>query len=180
MSENMQLILMLGILIFIFGAYFAALAIAGWYDKKEREKRGELPMFDERQRLARLRAGNHALYALIVFLILWTALDQLGYDWLGDSWSMLLCALLLAWGIWAADCIRNDGFISWKHKGMSNAYAFSVLAILIKLFNTFHSSGIIKTLLPFIFWCADALLLIVVIVYKRRKDKQVEKECDDL
>ena len=70
MSENMQFILMLGILIFIFGAYFAALAIAGWYDKKERESRGELPMFDERQRLARLRAGNHALYALIVFLIL--------------------------------------------------------------------------------------------------------------
>ena len=51
MSENMQFILMLGILIFIFGAYFAALAMAGWYDKKEREKRGELPMFDERQRL---------------------------------------------------------------------------------------------------------------------------------
>ena len=181
MSERTQFIIGVVGLALLFGAYFGALALAGWYDKKEREKRGEPPLFDERQRLARLRAGNHALYTLVVFLFVWVVLDGIGrFAWTGEILDMVLSALLAAWGVWALECIWNDGFISWKHKGISNTYALTVLTIMLNFTNTFRSSGIIKSVLPFIVCLVDMLVLIVVIVYKWWKEKQMRGEEDAL
>ena len=180
MSENIQFIMTIGILILIFGAYFGALALAGWYDQKERQKRGEPPRFDERQRIARLRAGNHTLYALLVFLILWTVLDQMDCGWLGNAWSMLFCALLLAWGVWTADCILHDGFIGWKEKNSSNTMALSWAAMLFMNMNSFHSSGVTDSWLPMLFAGGIALILAAIVLYQYRLEKRAEKEGEDL
>ena len=174
MSDRTQFIIGVAGLGLIFGAYFGALALAGWYDKKEREKRGELPFFDERQRLARLRAGNHALYTLVALLIVWVVLDGIGrFEWTGEILDMVLSALLAAWGVWAAECIWNDGYISWKHKELSNTSALTGLTIMLNVTNVFRSSSVIKSILPFIVCCVDMLVLIAVIVYKWRKEKQM-------
>ena len=177
MSNRTQFIAIIGMLALIFGAYLGALGLVAYYDKKEHEKRGEPPRFDERQRIARLRAGNHALYALIAFLVLWTILDQLGYDWLGNIWSMLFCALFLVWGVWAADCILHDGFIGWKEqKNISNSYALTYTVMMLMPTNNFRSMGITASWLPELFIFADAVVLCAVVLYKHRKEKRVERE----
>ena len=181
MSNRTQLIAVIGMLALIFGAYLGALGLVAYYDKKEHEKRGEPPRFDERQRIIRLQAGNHALYALIAFLILWTILDQLGYDWVGNIWSMLFCALFLVWGVWSADCIFHDGFIGWKEqKNIPNSYALTYTVMLLMPTNNFHSAGVTDSWLPEIFVFADAVILGTVVLYKLRKEKRAEREGDAL
>ena len=179
MSNRTQFIAIIGMLALIFGAYLGALALIGYYDRKEHEKRGEPPRFDERQRIARLRAGNHALYALIIVLILWTVLDQLGYDWLGNIWSMLFCALFLVWGVWSADCILHDGFIGWREqKNIPNSYALTYTVMM--LVPASHLRSIASSWLPEVFAFADAAVLCIVVLYKYRKEKRAEREEDAL
>ena len=177
MSDRTQFIAIIGMLALIFGAYLGALGLIGYYDKKEHEKRGEPPRFDERQRIVRLRAGNHALCALIVFLILWTLLDQLGYDWLGNIWSMLFCALFLVWGVWSVDCILHDGFIGWKEqKNIPNSYALSYTVMMLMPTSNFRSMGITDSWLPAVFIFTDAVVLGIVVLCKYRKEKRAERE----
>ena len=181
MADRTQFIANIGMLALILGAYFGALALIGYYDKKEHEKRGESPRFDERQRIARLRAGNRALYALIAFLILWTVLDRLAYGWLGNIWSMLFCALFLVWGVWSADCILHDGFTGWKEqKNIPNSYALTYTVMMLMPTNNFCSMGITASWLPMVFVLADTAALGVVVLYKYRKEKRAEKEEDAL
>ena len=179
MSNRTQFIAVIGMLALIFGAYLGALGLVAYYDKKEHEKRGEPPRFDERQRIVRLRAGNHALYALIVFLILWTVLDRLDYAWLGNIWSMLFCALFLVWGVWSADCILHDGFIGWKEqKNIPNSYALTYTMLMLMPASNLRSTA--ASWLPAAFVLADAAALGIVVLYKYGKEKRAEREEDAL
>ena len=175
MSDKTQFVAIIGMLALIFGAYLGALGLIGYYGRKEHEKRGEPPRFDERQRVVRLRAGNHALYALIAFLILWTILSQLDYAWLGNIWSMLFCALFLVWGVWAADCIVHDGFIGWKEqKNIPNSYALSYTAMMILPARSVDS--IADSWLPVVFVFADAIVLSFALLYTYIRGKRAKKE----
>ena len=181
MSDKTQFAFIIGMLVLLFGSYFGIMGAIGWLDKKEREKRGEPPRFDERQRIARLRAGNHALCALIAFLVVWTILNQLGYPWAQNIWTMLFCALLLTWGVWAADCVLHDGLIGWKEKkNSSDAFALTYTTTLLMISRPFQSSGVMDSWLPFIFAAADEAVLCAAVLYKYRKEKRAEKEEDVL
>lgn len=177
MSDKTQFAFMIGMLILVFGSYFGIMGAIGWLDKQEREKRGEPPRFDERQRIARLRAGSHALCALVVFLILWTILNQLGYPWAQSIWTMLSCALLLTWGVWAVDCILHDGLIGWKEqKSTPNTFALTYTWLLYFPINTLRSTGLTDSWLPFIFLMIDMSALGIAALYKWRQEKAAGKE----
>ena len=179
MSDKTQFAFIIGMLVLLFGSYFGIMGAIGWLDKKEREKRGEPPRFDERQRIARLRAGNHALYALLGFLLLWTVLDQLEwFAWTKSILDMALCALILTWGVWAADCILHDAFVTWKNKRKDADALTLVYCWTLLLWTNPSDSGpeAVDSWLPFLFLCAYVVILSGIVIYKYRKRKKAEAE----
>lgn len=168
MSEETKSIITVCLLLFAASAFIWPGAYALYLEQQQRKK--EPPRFDERQRLARRQAGNHALYVLLGFLVLWTAVDQTGcFAWTDSILDMVLCALLLTWGVWASDCILHDGFVGWKEKNTSNATALTYCTIMLTFVNTF--SGIVDSWAPFAFAVGNILLLVAVVLYKAQKDR---------
>lgn len=177
MSDNTQFIVGIGIIALIFGAFLFAMGLAAYYDEQEREKRGEPPRYDERQRIVRLRAGNRALAALVVYLVLWTICSQLGYAWAQSIWSMLFSALFLVWGVWSVDCVFHDGFIGWKEQ--KNTPDYLAMTVTWLLYPTaYNFKGI--SWMPLLFVSADVVVLGAVLLYKRRKEKRMAGEEDVL
>lgn len=177
MSNRTQFIAVIGMLALLFGAYLGTLGLVAYYDRKEHEKRGEPPRFDERQRTARLRAGNHALWALLLFLTAWTILNQLGYAWAQNIWAMLFCALLLTWGVWAADCILHDGLLGWKEKkNLPDTFALTYTWVLFYPMDLFRKAGVTDSWLPVLFVAVDCIAIGIAIFCKWRKEKREQQE----
>lgn len=178
MSKETQTIITVALLVFAAAAWLWPLLAAMQIELEERKKRNEPPEYDERQRLARLRAGNHALYTLLLFLLVWTILDQLGwFAWTQSVLDMALCALILAWGVWASDCILHDGFVRWKDKRKdANASVLVYCISMLFLVRSFCVSEVCASWVPFVFVCANALILAGVVFYKYRKAKRAEIE----
>lgn len=179
MSKETQTIITVALLVFAAAAWLWPLLLGMQLELEARKKRGEPPQYNERQRIARLRAGNHALFALVGFLILWTILDQLGcFAWTGSVLDMTLCALILAWGVWASDCILHDAFITWKDKRKdADALALAYCWMLFIWTNPSDSGPeVCDSWLPFIFSCVYAVTLTGVVLCKARKRKRAEIE----
>ena len=177
MSNEMKTFITIGLLLFALAAWLWPLLFGVQLELEERKKRGEPPEFDERQRLIRLRAGNHTLFVLLGFLVLWAAADQLGwFAWTSSMLDMTLCALMLAWGVWASDCILHDGFASWKDKRKDADAASLTYCVSMGLFvRSFCASGVCASWVPFIFACANSAALCAVLLYKYRRAKSVAK-----
>lgn len=187
MSSNWNWIL--GILIalcalFWLGPMFAA----AHFEAKERKKRGEAKaLYDERQHIARLRAGVHALYTLGGYLILWAALALTGrFAWTGATAELIFCGLALALCVWQADCTLHDAAVGWNQKKtavnsqLSVYVTWGILTIIQSL--TGLSDGNIKKCVVWAFLsaCLWALLGITLYVRRRRAERQAEPEDDPL
>ena len=179
MSEETKTIITVALLVFAAAAWIWPLALGIHLEQEARKKRNEPPQFDERQRLAQLRAGNRALYALLGLLIIWTILDHFGwFSWTGFILDMTLCGLILAWGVWASDCILHDAFVPWKDK-RKDADASALMYCWMLLFWTNPSDsgpGVCDSRMPFIFSCVYVAVLTGLIIYKMRKRKSAEVE----
>lgn len=176
MSEETKKIITSGLLLFAALAWLWPLLLGMQMEMEERKKRNEPPQYDERQRIARLRAGNHTLFVLIGFLIAWTAADKFGrFDWTGSLLDMTLCGLILAWCVWASECILRDAFTTWKDK-RKNADALSVYYCGLILFwiNPASGPGLCGSWAPFIFACAGTAALFGIVIYKAWKRKKTE------
>lgn len=178
MSEESKTVITVALLAFAAAAWLWPLLMGIQFELEARKKRNEPPEYDERQRIARLRAGNHALFALLGFLGVWMAVDQFGwFAWTGSTLDLTLCALLLAWGVWAADCVLHDAFATWKDKRKdANAAALTFCIPMASFVRSFCVSGACMSWTPFLFACANALILASVIFYKYRKTKKAEIE----
>lgn len=179
MSRETQTIITVALLVFAAAAWLWPLLMGIQFELEARKKRNKPPEYDERQRIARLRAGNHALYALLGFLLLWTILDQLErFAWTKSILDMTLCALILAWGVWAADCILHDAFVTWKDK-RKDADALALVYCWTMLFWTNPSDsgpGAFDSWLPFLFSCAYVVILSGIVIHRYRKRKKAEAE----
>ena len=174
MSEETKTVITAALLIFAAAAWIWPLAMGIHLEQEARKKRNEPPEYDERQRIARLRAGNHALYALLSFLLVWTIADQFGrFDWTGSMPDMTLCALLLSWSVWAGDCILHDGFVSWKDKRKdANASVLTYCISMLFFVRAFCASEVCASWAPFLFACGNAAAMTAVVIWKARKEKQ--------
>lgn len=179
MSEETEKIITVGLLLFAALAWLWPFVAAMNLELEERKKRNEPPQYDERQRIARLRAGNHALFVLLGFLLVWTIVDQFGWAaWTGSVLDMTLCGMLLAWCVWASDCILHDAFVTWKDK-RKDADALSLTHCWILLYWTNPMEWgpeICDSWLPFVFACVNTAVLLFVVIYKARKRKKMEAE----
>lgn len=178
MSQETKTIITVALLVFAAAAWLWPLLMGMQFELEARKKRKEPPEYDERQRLARLRAGNHALYAVVGFLLVWTILDQLGrFAWTASMLDMTLCALLLSWGVWAGDCILHDGFVSWKDKRRdANASVLVYCTSMFFFVRSFCASDVCASWVPFLFACGNAAAMAVVVIWKARKEKRAAAE----
>ena len=180
MSDGAITTITILLFIFVLSAFIWPIALGIHLELEGRKKRGEPPAYDERQKLARLRAGSRAMYALLFFLVLWAIIDQTGwFDWTASILDMVLCALMLTWCVWASDCILHDGLIGWKEKrNSSDTFALTYTTTLLLISNSFRSSGVTDSWLPFIFAVADEAVLCAAVLYKYRKEKCADREED--
>lgn len=100
--------------------YFLPLAAGLCMERKDRKTRGEpdpeKAKYDERQRLIRLEAGTHAMYAAMIYLAAWFALEVFG---LLDTWpdrnpALLGCGMLLPMLVWNSECILRDAHLGFN------------------------------------------------------------------
>lgn len=178
MSDGTITVITVLLFVFALSAFVWPLALGVHLELEERKKRGEPPAYDERQKLARLRAGSHAMYTLLFFLVFWAVMDQIGwFDWTSSILDLVLCALMLAWCVWASDCIWHDAFITWKDKRKDADILGMNYSIPMMFFvRAFCAAEITTSWVPFIFACANIVVLCIVVFCKYRRDKKAEKE----
>lgn len=177
MTQETKNIVTVALLAFAALAWFWPVLMAIHIEEEDRKKRNEPPPYDERQHLARMRAGNHALYALLGFLLAWAAADQFGWFWwTGSVLDMTLCGMLLAYSVWSADCILHDAIAGWNDRRpdfefLPLAYCGSIFIWLVPT-----PGKLCDSWMPFIFGCAGVVFLLSVAIYKMRKRKKAEAE----
>lgn len=123
MSTSEKIILTV-LVVFAVLVWLVPLAAAIYLEKQEQKKRGEpdpeKAEFDERQRLIRLEASRHALYALGGYLLVWLVLEFLEVlPWAGRTVALLGVGLMLAVLVWSGECILRGallGFNQWKNE----------------------------------------------------------------
>lgn len=182
MSEQTITLITILLVVFALSAFIWPFALGIHLELEGRKKRGEPPQYDERQKLARQRAGNHAMYVLLTFLVLWVIVNQIGwFTWTESVLDLVLCALILTWCVWASDCILHDGFSSWKDKqksadGLSGSYSVSIMWLV----HPFCKHGVTASWMPLIFAWVNIAVLLTVVLYKTRRDKKAAQEEDAL
>lgn len=171
MTEGTQNVILVVLFLFVLSGFSWPLLVAMQQEMEQREKElGGLPRFDERQQLARLRAGCRSLAVLVVFLVLWAALDASGrFSWTGGASDVIVCALLLAWLVWVSDCTLHDAIVGWKEK---EPFSGILLVTTLNLVNALRAIEVIKSKFPVIFaWCI-AFAYLGVLLYKHFKSRR--------
>ena len=120
--ENVILITVLVIAGLIYILPFAAGIYIEQHDRKKRgEPDPEKALYDERQRMIRLEAGNHALYAVYAYLVVWIVLEVGGVlAWPDRMIPLLGGGLILSLLVWDGECIFRDarmGYNQGKNEG---------------------------------------------------------------
>ena len=96
--------------------------VAGAYiEQQERKKRGEpdnsKAQYDERQKLIRLEAGTHALYALGAYLLVWAVLEFAdALLWEDRTITLIISGLLLAVAVWNSECILRGAMLGFNQR----------------------------------------------------------------
>jgi hypothetical protein len=117
MTDGTKNLILAILLVFALAAFLWPLAAGIYIEQRDRRKRGEPPEYDERQALARLRAGSHALSFLLCYLAVWGVMELAGwFAWTGIIPLMILCGCLLTLMVWAADCILHDAWTGWSQR----------------------------------------------------------------
>ena len=94
---------------------------AAYIEQQERKKRGEpdesKAQYDERQKLIRLEASSHALYALGGYLLVWMVLEFLDVlHWEPRTLTLLTAGLLLAVVVWNSECILRGAMLGFNQR----------------------------------------------------------------
>lgn len=141
-----------------------------WTEAKKEEEKGR-GRFDERQRLAQAKAGVHALVTLVVYLVIWVALDVRGvYAWTDEVSPMVIMGLLLAHLIWTAECILRDAWSSWKDGRPALGGAAVVTSLIAWQRFLWARGGVWRVAFAFI--CVDIAVLIALALYDERRRKR--------
>lgn len=172
MSESAKAAVLAALLVFAVSAIVWPLALGIYMEQQDQKKRSEPPRFDERQKLARLRASVHGLYALLGLLAVWTALDVAGLAaWTDSVIDLFLCALALFHSVWALDCLLHDAYTGWRSKPHDNGAAALIAMYLFFLTNAFRSGAVTATWLPLLFAGGGFAAVCGGALWQRRREK---------
>jgi len=115
--SGMLIVWLIVFLVAVIAFMFAPFVYALHREGKTAKARGEQSRFDERQRLLRCGAAMHALFCVLIFLLIWACLDLSGmYAWTQESFVCAMLAVILAYGVWMGECILRDVAIGWNTK----------------------------------------------------------------
>ena len=94
---------------------------AAYIEQQERKKRGEpdesKAQYDERQKLIRLEAGTHALYALGAYLLVWAVLEFAdALLWEDRTITLIMSGLMLALVVWSGECILRGAMLGFNQR----------------------------------------------------------------
>ena len=160
--------------------------VAGIYmEQKERKKRGEQDeskaQYDERQKLIRLEASKHTLYALGAYLMVWIALELAdALLWEDRTITLLMGGLLLAVVVWSGECILRGAMLGFNQRKAETGqiimyFALGASRILRSsvILDVSGSLGVLEILLGMSFMSLGGLML-----YVRHNRKIAEKQLD--
>lgn len=107
--------------VFAILVYLIPLVAGVCLERQEQKKRGELDpgkaRYDERQKLIRLEAGVHALYALGAYLVVWLVLEFADVlHWEARTVALLPAGLLLAFVVWNSECILRGAMLGFNQR----------------------------------------------------------------
>lgn len=178
-------VLMVICLIFWLGPMCAAMYI----EDQERKKRGELPpgkaLYDERQTIIRLRAGVHALFALVGYLAVWAVLDLIGgrkggWAWTGEVAPLVFGGVMLALVVWTVECTLRDAAVGWNQKNGAASQLIMLSTWLICCGNWgnlfWEDSSFVFSGVMYLTALGLAVMELVIIYAEHRRKKRPEQE----
>ena len=120
MSTSEKIILAV-LVVFAVLMWLMPIVAATYIEQQERKKRGEpdesKAQYDERQKLIRLEASNHALYALGGYLLVWAVLEFAdALLWEDRTITLLLGGLMLAVVVWSGECILRGAMLGFNQR----------------------------------------------------------------
>ncbi len=172
------------LIIFAILMWLMPLAAGIYMEQQEQKKRGEpdnnKAQYDERQRLMRLKASGHALYALGGYLLVWLVLESMDIlHWEARTVTLLMVGLLLAMTVWSGECILRGAMLGFNQRNNEGSQIILYLAMgalwtAIGGMNTASGSmGVAQLLMGVSFLILGGLML-----YARHKRKQSESRTD--
>lgn len=122
---NTEKVVLITVLVITGLIYILPLAAGLYVERRDRQKRGEpdpeKALYDERQRLIRMEAGNHALYVVYAYLVVWLVLEACdALAWPGRMMPLLGGGLILPLLVWNGECILRNarmGYNQGKNEG---------------------------------------------------------------
>lgn len=170
MSEGFKAAVLTLLVILAIAGLIWPLALGAYFEQQERKRRNEPPIFDERQRLVRLRACAHGLCALLGLGTVWTALDLTGrFPWTDSIIDLFLCALVLFNAVWTLDTLLHDAYAGWRTRNSGSASLIAMYMLF--LANAFRTGAVTATWLPMLFACAGFSAVLGAVLWKQRREK---------
>ena len=186
MSTSDRVILAV-LVIFAILIWLLPLAAGIYTEKQEQAKRCEpdnsKAQYDERQKLIRLEAGVHTLYALGAYLLVWLVLEYLDVllHWEARTFTLLAAGLLLTFVVWSGECILRGAMLGFNQRKSESGQIISYFSLgacwaIIGGTNTGAVSGSLRAV-QMLMGCSF-LILGILMLYARHKRQQLERYPD--
>ena len=133
MSTSEKTILAI-LVVFAALVWIIPLAAGIYMEKQEQKKRGEpdasKALYDERQKLIRLEAGTHTLYALGAYLLVWLVLEFMeALRWKGRTMTLLAGGLILTVVVWSGECILRGAMLGFNQRKNESSQIITYFAL---------------------------------------------------
>lgn len=185
--KPVEAVILVFFLVFALLIYLLPLAAGLYMERKDRRRRGEpdpeKAKYDERQRLIRLEAGTHALYAAGACLLVWFVLEAAGFlHWPERNLPLLGGSLLLPLLVWNGECILRDAYLGYNQKKNENSQVimYLVLGVCWTAIGAVNLEVPSISLLPVVqlLMGGSWLVMGVLMLCARRRRKLAERELD--
>lgn len=168
--------------------YILPMAAGLYIERQDRKKRGEpdpeKALYDERQRLIRMEAGNHALYIVYAYLAVWLVLEVAEVLLWPDRMLPLLCGgVILSLLVREGECILRDarmGYNQRKNEGGQIA-AYFIMGACWMLTGTLNLGNLSSKVLSMVQIPLGSMYLLLsgLMLYARRRRRLAESRLDD-
>lgn len=168
--------------------YILPMAAGLYIERQDRKKRGEpdpeKALYDERQRLIRLEAGNHALYAAFAYLVVWLLLEAADVlIWPGRTLPLLCGGLLLPLLAREGECILRDARMGYNQRKNESGQiaAYLIMGVCWMLTGALNLGNLSSKVLSMVQIPLGSMYLLLggLMLYARRRRRLAESRLDD-
>lgn len=187
MSQETKKMILAVLVVFAVLVWLVPLIAGIYIEEQERKKRGEpdnaKAQYDERQKLIRLEAGVHTLYALGAYLLVWLVLEYMDalLRWEDRTFTLLSAGLLLTFVVWSGECILRGAMLGFNQRKSEAGQIISYFSLgacwtVIGGTNTDAMSGSLRAMQ--LLMGGSFLILGILMLYARYRRRQLERRPD--